>query len=162
MTNVKRSWSAVGKRSALCHKIGYINSYLFTAIAPMDGESFHLLGFSDATTETTNAFLDELQKNYPDTHNIIIWDNAPFHRPKILHEKENCTILFLPSYGQELNPVERYFGEMRKVTANKTFENIQQIEELLTTAILEWQKDTEAMKQLTCWDWFKKQVNTYL
>ncbi len=35
------------------------------------------------------------------------------HKPKILHEKENLTIIFLPSYEQELNPAERFFGEMK-------------------------------------------------
>ena len=28
--------------------------------------------------------LDELNKQFPDTINIIIWDNAPFHKSKIL------------------------------------------------------------------------------
>ena len=101
MTNEKRSWNKKGERTRLPNQMQYANRYIYSAISPIDGDSFHIIGFSDANTETTNVFLNEFQKNYPDTHNIIIWDNAPFHKPKILHEKENLTILPLPSYGQE-------------------------------------------------------------
>ena len=40
-------------------------------------------------------------------------------------EDDNLTILFLPSYLPELNPTERFFQEIRNVTANKIFENIE-------------------------------------
>ena len=36
-------------------------------------------------------FADEINKQFPDTINIIIWDNAPFHKSKILHS--NGTLL---------------------------------------------------------------------
>jgi transposase len=159
MTNEKRSWNKIGERTRLPNQMEYANRYLYSAISPLDGDSFHILGFSDATTVTTDAFLDELQKNYPDTHNIIIWDNAPFHKPKILQQKENLTILPLPSYGQELNPVERFFGEMRKATANKIHTDINEIEQLLQDEVLKWIDDKERMKKLTCWEYIKKQLH---
>lgn len=158
MTNEKRSWNKIGERTRLPNQMEYSNRYMFSAISPIDGDSFHIIGFSDATTITVNAFLDELQKNYPTTHNIVIWDNAPFHKPKILQEKENLTILSLPSYGQELNPVERFFGEMRKVTANKIFKDIDEIEKLLYDEVKIWINDKERMKKLTCWDYIKWQL----
>ena len=158
MTNEKRSWNKIGERTRLPNQMEYANRYMYSAISPLDGESFHLLGFNDADTITTNAFLDELQKNYPDTHNIIIWDNAPFHKPKILHEKDNLTILPLPSYGQELNPVERFFGEMRKATANKIYTDINEIEQLLQAEVFKWINDKERMKKLTCWEYIRKQL----
>jgi len=158
MTNEKRSWNKIGERTRLPNQMEYANRYMFSAISPVDGDSFHIIGFSDAITETTSTFLDELQKNYPDTHNIIIWDNAPFHKPKILHQKENLTILPLPSYGQELNPVERFFGEMRKVTANKIFKDINEIEKLLYDEVRIWINDKERMKKLTCWEYIKWQL----
>ena len=136
----------------------YANRYMYSAISPLDGDSFHLIGFNDANTQTTNAFLNELQKNYSDTHNIVVWDNAPFHKPKILQEKENLTILPLPSYGQELNPVERFFGEMRKATANKIYKDINEIEQLLQNEVIKWIDDKERMKKLTCWEYIENQL----
>lgn len=156
--NFKRSWNKIGKRTTMAHSIGYVNRYLYSAISPIDGDIFNMIGFDDATTKETDIFLNNLKLAFPNNHIAVIWDNAPFHKPKILHQKENLSIVFLPSYGQELNPVERYFGEMRKATANKTFDDIEIIETAIENEVIIWQKDKEKVKQLTCWDWIEEQI----
>jgi len=158
MTNEKRSWNKIGERTRLPNQMEYSNRYLYSAISPMDGESFHIIGFGSADSATTDIFLNALQEHYPDTHNIVIWDNAPFHKPEILHNKDNLTILPLPSYGQELNPVERFFGEMRKATANRIYKDITIIEKVLDDEVALWMADKERMKKLTCWDWIEEQI----
>ena len=50
---------------------------------------------------------------------------------------EGLTPMFLPSYSPELNPVERFYGEVRKSTANRLFQNI--IEE----EVVNWMKNTD-------------------
>lgn len=158
ITNYKRSWSKIGKRSKLPNQMDYSNRYLYTAIAPFQGDSFNIIGFDKTNTIATNIFIDELNKVYTDTYNIIIWDNAPFHKPRILQEKENSTILTLPSYSQELNPCERFFLELRRETANKIYSNIDEIETKLDKAIVNWQNDKKAMQKLACWDWIESQI----
>jgi len=159
MTNEKRSWNKVGERTRLPNQMEYANRYLYSAVSPVDGDSVHVIGFSDANAQTTDLFLDEINKEFPDTLNIIIWDNAPFHKSKILHSKENISILTLPSYGQELNPTERFFGEMRKATANKIHKDINTIEKLLNDEVLIWINDKDRTKGLIFWDYMKKQLN---
>jgi len=159
MTNEKRSWNRVGERTKLPNQMEYANRYLYSAVSPVDGESVHIIGFSDANAQTTDLFLDEINKQFPDIINIIIWDNAPFHKSKILHSKKNISILTLPSYGQELNPTERFFGEMRKATANKIHKDINAIEKLINNEILVWINDKERTKGLIFWDYMKKQLN---
>jgi hypothetical protein len=66
MSNVRRSWSRVGERSVLPQKQAFTNSYLFTAINPPTGDSFHLLGLDEMSTET-EYLLDLL--HIPTTHN---------------------------------------------------------------------------------------------
>jgi uncharacterized protein (DUF2236 family) len=66
--------------------------------------------------------------------------------------------LTLPSYGQELNPVERFFGEMRKATANRIYDNIAALEKLLDKEVATWMADKERMKRLTYWRWIKEQI----
>ncbi len=141
MTNKKRSWSKVGERTRLPNQMEYKNRYLYSAIAPLTGESVHILGFSNANTEATSLFLDEINKQFPNTHNIIIWDNAPFHKPKVLYAKENLSICKLPPYGQELNPTERLFGEFRKATGIKFIEILMQLKNFLNDEILRWTND---------------------
>lgn len=137
--------------------MAYQNRYLYTAISPNDGEIFNMIGFSDASKIETNIFLDNLILAYPNNHIIVIWDNAPFHKPKIFKQKNNLSIIFLPPYGQELNPVERFFGEMRKATANKTFDDIEKIENVLNDEIIVWQNDKNRVIELTFWEWIKIQ-----
>ena len=119
MSNFRRSWSRVGVRSVLPQKQGFINSYLFTAINPINGDSFHLLGLDEMSTETEYIFLTELKKQHPNEHVVVVIDNAPCHKPKILHNIHGLTIIYLPPYSPELNPVERFFEEIRRSTANE-------------------------------------------
>jgi len=152
MSNVRRSWSAVGARTVYQNQQEFSNRYLYTAIDPISGDSFHIMDFDDAATQQTDIFTTALQKEYPDDHLVIVWDRAPFHKPKVL-QKRHMTIIFLPSYSPQLNPVERFFGEMRKFTANKIFrEGMDALSKTVEDAVLELSKEKEAIKQLTSYN----------
>jgi len=160
MSNVRRSWSAIGARTVYQNQQEFSNRYLYTAIDPIAGESFHLMDFDDAATLQTDTFLSALQERYPDDHLVIVWDRAPFHKPKSLRKK-SMTILFLPSYSPQLNPVERFFGEMRKFTANKIFrEGMQALSKTVEDGVLKLSKDKEAIKRLTGYRWIIEQWKT--
>lgn len=157
MSNVRRSWSAVGARTVYQNQQEFSNRYLYTAIDPISGDSFHIMDFDDAATQQTDIFTTALQKEYPDDHLVIVWDRAPFHKPKVL-QKRHMTIIFLPSYSPQLNPVERFFGEMRKFTANKIFrEGMDALSKTVEDAVLELSKEKEAIKQLTSYSWILEQ-----
>ena len=155
MSNFRRSWSRRGERSILPQKQGFINSYLFTAINPINGDSFHLLGLDEMSTGTEYIFLTELKKQHPDEHVVVVIDNAPCHKPKVLHSIPGLTIVYLPPYSPELNPVERFFEEIRRSTANELFTTLNDIENRITDAINSWSK--EELIDLCCYDWIGKQ-----
>ena len=53
---------------------------------------------------------------------VIILDNASFHRKKRLYElaeKYKRTLIFLPPYSPELNPIEHFWHWLKKTTADK-------------------------------------------
>ncbi|WP_456470474.1 transposase, partial [Caminibacter sp.] len=68
-------------------------------------------------------------------------------------EDNDLTIIFLPPYSPELNPTERFFQEMRKVTANRIFENIEEQEKLIDEALTNYMKKKESIKQLWGYEW---------
>lgn len=157
MSNVRRSWSKVGKRTVLPHQQEFANRYLYSAIDPIEGDSHHLMGFDDTSTEQTNLFIQSLQESYPDDHLVIVWDNAPFHKPKTL-QRRHLTLINLPSYSPQLNPVERFFGELRKITANKIFtEGIELLSKTLEKGLLAFTKNLDAMKSLCGYSWIMQQ-----
>ena len=48
---------------------------------------------------------------------VIILDNASFHRKSklpALAQQKNCTILFLPAYSPDLNPIEKKWAWLKK------------------------------------------------
>jgi transposase len=157
MSNVRCSWSKVGIRTVFPNQQEFANRYLYSAIDPIEGNSHHLIGFDDTSTEQTNLFIASLQERYPDDHLVIVWDNAPFHKPKTLHRR-HLTLIYLPAYSPQLNPVERFFGELRKITANKIFtEGIDLLSKTLEKGLLTLTKNIVAMKSLCGYPWIRQQ-----
>jgi transposase len=157
ISNFRRSWSKKGIRASLDQQMSYVNKYLFSAVNPLSGKNFHLLGFPDMDGDTVYVFLTELKKEHPDKHVYVVWDNAPTHRPAIHRTIEGLTLIQLPSYSPELNPAERFFEEMRKVTANETFTSIVEQEKALEEALVTYIEDESAIKQLCGYGWILEQ-----
>lgn len=60
----------------------------------------------------TNCLMPELPSK-----SIVIMDNASFHRKKVLEEifaNTEHQLLFLPPYSPELNPIEKYWANLKK------------------------------------------------
>jgi transposase len=63
---------------------------------------------------TINAFLGELSRRLaPGVHAVLIWDRAGFHTGKAVSVPPNITLLLLPPYAPELNPVENLWHYLR-------------------------------------------------
>ena len=157
ISNFRRSWSKVGVRAVLPQRQTFENRYLYTAVAPLSGDSFHLMGIEDMDSESELAFLTALKAEHPDKHVVIVWDNGPCHRRNDLRSIPGLTVLFLPPYSPELNPPERFFEEIRRATCNAIFESMEKLEETISTAVNTWSNDEEAMKQLLGYEWIKTQ-----
>jgi transposase len=157
LSNVRRSWSKVGERAILPHQHAFENRYLFSAVNPLSGESFHLMGIDGMDSIAMNVFLTALKKQHPNEHVFVVVDNAPCHKPKWVRDVEGLTVIFLPPYSPELNPTERYFEEMRRGTANRVFETLEDIEGVIEAEVKRWSDDTKAMKQLLGYGWIVEQ-----
>lgn len=158
ISNFRRSWSKIGERTTISSQQTFEDRYLFSAVSPVSGDSCHLIGVEGFDSVAMHAFLLELKKKHSDKTVIVVVDNAPCHRPKIHREIPGLMLLFLPPYSPELNPAERFFGELRKATANTIFKTIQEQEAALEKKLKELVGDSENMKQLLGYAWIKKQT----
>jgi len=82
--------------------------------------SFHDRGNS----ETTIEHLKIVRKSYGDTPLAYLIDNAPWHKTKVVKEFceiNNITLLFLPPYSPEFNPIERVWGFLKSKVRQKFF-----------------------------------------
>ncbi len=61
-------------------------------------------------------------------HGVIIMDGAGWHKAGALNVPENLSILFLPPYSPELNPVENIWQFLRQTyLSNQVFEDYDKI-----------------------------------
>jgi transposase len=157
ISNFRRSWSKVGARTVIDSQQSFENRYLFSAISPISGESFHLSRIDGFDAAAAHTFLRELKKKHPDTMVVLVWDNAPCHRPMTHREIPGLIVLFLPPYSPELNPAERFFEELRKATANRIFKTIEEQEHAIEEKLVALADDVAGMKQLLGYDWIRQQ-----
>lgn len=158
ISNFRRSWSKVGERTIIDSQQSFDNRYLFSAVSPVSGTSFHLSGIDGFDSEATHTFLLALKKEHPDTVVIVVWDNAPCHRPKVHRSIPGLIVLFLPPYSPQLNPCERFFEELRKATANTIFKTIEEQQVVIEKRLIELTDDLEGMKKLLGYEWILRQT----
>jgi transposase len=61
-----------------------------------------------------NLFLAQLSATLePDVQAVLVWDGAGFHRANDLICPSNITLVSLPPYSPELNPVENLWHYLR-------------------------------------------------
>ena len=107
-------WWLKGQRPpGLCdHRFDW--TYIFAAAQPATGDAFALV-LPEVSTEAMDLFLAEFSKTLaPDEHALMVIDGAGWHTSKSLLVPDNITLVRLPPYSPELNPVERIWLFLRE------------------------------------------------
>ena len=106
----KRCWCRKKIRlSVPCHHIREYQ-YAYGAVEPMTGENFFLI-MPYCSTNCMNTFLEELAKQYPQDQILLVCDGAAWHKSKTLKVPDNITLLGIPPYTPEMNPIEQIWNE---------------------------------------------------
>jgi hypothetical protein len=125
-----------------------ILAYLFAAVEPATDGSVALQAPS-ANTETMDVFLTMLEGQLgAKEHAVLIMDGAGWHKAKKLMVPESVTILYLPPYSPELNPVERLWAYLRShYLATRAYDDNKH---LLDAGAAAWQELTPACLRTVC------------
>ncbi len=87
--------------------------YVFAAVNPVTGDSSALLA-PTVNTEYMNHHLRFISQQVgPNVRVVLVLDQAGGHLSKGLQVPENITLLYLPPYSPELNPVKRLWAYLR-------------------------------------------------
>lgn len=109
-------WAEKGSRPTAVKQMEYEWVYLFAAVNPVTGESCALLS-PTVNTDLMNAHLEmisqQVRRAGDGRHVVLVLDQAGWHVAKALKVPENITLLHLPPYSPELNPVERLWLYLR-------------------------------------------------
>ena len=117
----------IGQKGRVCHRWWrrgerppgvcdrrYTWVHLFAAVHPATGARFALV-MPEVSTEAMNLFLAAFSQHLAvDEHAVISLDQAGWHGAKALRVPANITLLPLPPYSPELNPVERLWLYLRE------------------------------------------------
>jgi transposase len=144
-----RVWALGGSRPRVVRQTKYEWLYVMRAVCPETGQTVGLLS-PNINTPIMNIFLEQFtQEINPDVQVILVGDQAGFHTSNDLKVPPHVTIVPLPAYSPELNPVENLWHYLRShYGSHRSYENY---EELRSAAIDAWQKaalDPEIVKSV--------------
>src|SRR3954451_17380142 len=109
-----RVWARRGTRPRAPRDRRYAWAYLFGAVCPERAVGAALV-LPYADTEATGLHLAEIGRQVaPEAHGVVVLDRAGWHGAGGLAVPENLTLLPLPSYAPELNPVENVWEYLRQ------------------------------------------------
>jgi transposase len=113
--------------------VGYANVRVLTALCPATGRAEGLIA-ERLNAAVVQLFLDQLGAAIPaGTHVLLVWDGAGWHTAGSLRPPGNITLLRLPAYSPELNPVERLWRHLRqRHWSNRVYAGIGELEEAAT------------------------------
>jgi transposase len=89
-------------------------------------------------TRIVNLFLAQLSQTLaPEVQAVLVWDGAGDHRAKALDCPPNITLVRLPPYPPELNPVENLWHSLRSHHwSNRKYDTV---DDLFAAAETAWQ-----------------------
>jgi hypothetical protein len=107
-------WAPVGSRPATVRDNRHDSAYLFGAVCQARAVGAAII-MPAANHEAMNQHLAEISTQVsPGTHAVLVCDSAGWHRRgKRLHVPDNITLLPLPAYSPELNPMENIWDYLR-------------------------------------------------
>lgn len=127
-----------GSRPRVVRQTKYEWLYVIGAVCPQTGQSVGLLSPTINTDMMISFFEQFAAEVSSDIHVVMVWDQAGFHTSKNLKIPDNVTIVPLPPYSPELNPVENLWHYLRShYWSNRIYADY---DALRIAAVDAWQK----------------------
>lgn len=157
-TELKRRWTPKGHRPICRMKIGYEFVYLYAALNPYNGDFIALLlpNMTKACFEIfMNHFKKETQLKYGQKNVLLIADGATNHQQSVIHS-DNIKLERLPTACPELNPVERFFQQIRTEISNHVFNKITDVEDFLCDILQKYFVESQLVSSLTLFPYLRR------
>ena len=109
-----RLWARIGSRPRAPRDSRYEWAYIFGAVCPERATGVALV-MPYANSEAMNLHLRAIgQAVAPGAHGVLVLDGAGWHTSQALQQPDNLTLLCLPPYSPELNPIENVWEYLRQ------------------------------------------------
>jgi transposase len=109
-----RVWFERGARPVGVIDRRYTSAWIYAAVRPGTDEAFALV-LTETSAAAMAAFLQRFGKSLPEgVHVALLLDGAGWHTAKDIAVPDNISLVFLPPYSPDLNPVERVWLYLRE------------------------------------------------
>ncbi len=154
MTNV---WAEKGSRPTAIRQTEYEYLWVLGAVCPETGHAEGLLS-PQLNTKVVNTFLELFSKTIPENeHAVMIWDGAGFHTSKQLRLPDNISLVQLPAYSPELNPIENLWHYLKShFWSNRAYDDYEALEEAAMAAWRTAVLDAQLMQSVCAAPYLKR------
>ena len=149
-----RLWAKRGTRPRAIRDTRYEWAYLFGAVCPQRSIGAALV-MPFANADALNTHLEEIACHVADdAHAVLVLDGAGWHVSHDLKIPGNITLLTLPPYAPELNPVENIWEYLRQnKLAHRLYDDYNAIVEACSQAWNDLIATPERIASITQRDW---------
>lgn len=128
----------------------------FGAIRLRDGKFVYCREPEAFNADTFWKFMKKLRQisSHSGRQVLMLSDNARYHHANLHADwRQDCSerfsLLFLPPYSPELNPIERVWKLTRRLaTHNRYFEKLEQVSEAVEKTFKKWEKPNSSLRTL--------------
>ena len=127
--------------------------YAYGAVSPSDGQFVSLiLPWVDASL--MSMFLGHVADSFPGEHCAICMDGAGWHKASELVVPPSVTLIFLPPYSPELNPVEHIWEHTRENDfKNHLCKSLHEVMDILERSLRHLSESPALVRSMTRFDW---------
>jgi transposase len=154
--SLSRVWAAKGTRPRVVRQRQFLSTYIFGAVCP-DRDVGCALVLPECNSGMMQIHLNQIAENVQDGHHgIIMLDRASWHTTEALVIPSNISLMPLPPYSPELNPMEPVWQQLRKIKlSNTAFKDYDHIVKSCCQAWNTFCDEEGNIKSLCSRDWAK-------
>jgi transposase len=156
---ITRVWARRGSRPRRVRQNGRQWLYVLMAVCAATGAASALI-MPELNTAVVNLFLEQFSHGLPaGVQAVLIWDGAGFHTGKDLVVPGNVSLIRLPPYSPELNPVENLWHYLRSHHwSNREYEGYQGLQEEAIRSVRAVCQDAEKLKTICNADYVNRRA----
>jgi hypothetical protein len=146
---IARVWALRGSRPRAVRQTGFTSLYVLAAVCAATGAMSALI-MPEMNIEVINLFLEQFSRELPaGVHAVLIWDGAGFHTGADLVVPGNVSLIQLPPYSPELNPVENLWHYLRLRShhwSNRRYRDYDELQAEAVRSLCAVREDIETVK----------------
>jgi transposase len=149
----RRRITATGIRPLISSEIRREYLYLFGLIEPLTGKDF-MMELPSLDTASMQVFMNEFSGEDEESLHLIIVDNATAHTTEKLKIRENIVFIFLPANAPELNPIERFWKELKDWLSDYAPQTMKEVSGLISQGLASFSE--KAISSITSFEYLMK------